>query len=120
MIIGDNMDGIEYIKSRRNDDSLIITLSEGYFIEHNEMKNQIDEKLLEDYINRIFRIINDWEPNYNNKNNNLIDGDDWELVITFEDGYQKEYHGYNQFPYNYSEFERINYELIRKVFYGLI
>ena len=69
-----------------------------------------DDKLVIDYFDKLFRIIDGWKDKYNN---NAIDGIEWQLQITYKNGETKNYIGKNAFPSNFGYLDKIKDELIK-------
>lgn len=65
------------------------------------------------YVDKLFRIIDDWKSKY--ENTNIIDGIEWQLQITYKNGETKYYFGKNDFPSNFEYLDKIKYEIINKM-----
>ena len=76
-------------------------------------KENIDDKIIEEYLDKLIRVIDDWKEKYENQN--VIDGTVWDLQVNFKDGTKKYYTGKNNFPYNFEYLNRLNNELINKI-----
>lgn len=74
------------------------------------IKNNVDNELVMQYFDRLFRIMDGWKNVY--QNNNFIDGIEWYLQITYKNGEIKQYFGKNKFPANFEYLDKIKYEII--------
>jgi len=73
----------------------------------------VPDKLIKEYLNKLFMIIDEWEETY--IDNSIIDGTEWELQIIYTNGKIKKYIGKNDFPYNFEYFDIIKNELLDKI-----
>lgn len=81
-------------------------------IKEPKIKN-VDDEVVMEYFDKLFRIIDGWENKY--VKDNIIDGMDWQLVITYKNGDIKHYYGKNDFPVNFEYLDKIKYEIINKM-----
>lgn len=85
-----------------------------YTINKNKIKAEnINNKLVIQFIDDLFRIIDDWKSNY--ENSNLIDGTEWNLQIMYRNGKIQSYSGRNNFPNNFECIEKIKSKLIDSI-----
>lgn len=90
-----------------------------YTINKNKVKDDtINNELVTQFVDNLFRIIDDWQSNY--ENSNLIDGTEWNLQIMYRNGKIQSYSGKNNFPNNFEYLEKIKSELIDNIFGGEI
>lgn len=97
----------EYFELKISDDKNIIK-----YIDNNMdlIQKDIQNKLVEEYLNKLLAITNDWNDKY--ENNNVIDGMEWDLEIKFKNGEVKKYFGKNDFPINFKYLDIIKNEII--------
>lgn len=95
----------EYFELEINEDASIIKYN-------NKIKN-INDELVMNYFDRLFRIIDGWKEEY--IDNTVIDGLEWKLQITYKDGFVKQYIGKNDFPNNFEYLDKIKYEIINSM-----
>lgn len=107
------MIGIKKIIYKKNNRSLIISIDHESNIQYNNISKSIDNILIFKYLDSFFRIIYDWQKEYINPT--IIDGDNWELSITYINGDKTEYRGKSCYPNNFEALERLNKELIDEV-----
>jgi hypothetical protein len=106
--------GVKYIIYEKNNNNLIISINnEKFTIQNNDFLKSIDNKIIFNYLDSLFRIIDDWQKEY--IDTKIIDGDSWKLSITYVNGRKREYYGKSSYPTNFEAFERINRELIDEV-----
>lgn len=90
-----------------------------YTINKNKIKsNNINNKLVTQFIDDLYRAIDGWESNY--ENGNVVDGTEWNLQIIYINGKIQGYSGRNNFPSNFEYIEKIKRELIDNIFGGEI
>jgi len=105
----------EYFKLEIYDNKNVLKYIDNMYpnsIKNPQVKN-IDDELVMQYFDKLFRIIGDWENKY--VNNNIIDGTEWQLQITYKNGKTKHYLGRNSFPDNFEYLDKIKYEIIDKM-----
>ena len=76
-------------------------------------KENVDNKIVEEYLDKLIRIIDGWKEKYENQN--IIDRTEWNLQINFKDGTKKLYSGKNDFPNNFEYLDKINHEIMSKL-----
>lgn len=101
--------GVKNITYTRNNSSFCIDIGEENTIFYENIKREIKEDEIFNYLNNLFRIIDTWQEEY--INTSLIDGDNWELLINYTDGRIKKYSGHAAFPSNFEAFERLNQDI---------
>lgn len=105
------MKGIKQIIYQYNNGSLIISIeNDKSKIQNNDTLLFVDNKLIFNYLDSLYRIIYNWKKEYNNMG--LIDGSSWKLSITYENDNIEEYSGMSNYPTNFEAFERLNHKLI--------
>jgi len=76
----------------------------------NPKTRNIDDALLMDFLDNLFRIISPWEEKY--IQNNILDGTEWQLSIRFKDGHNRLYYGKDKYPNNFDSLEEIKNQMI--------
>lgn len=76
-------------------------------------KENLDNKIIEEYLDKLIRVIDDWKEKYENQY--VIDGIEWNLQINFQDGTKRYFKGKNDFPDNFEYLNKVNNELINKI-----
>ena len=82
-------------------------------IQYDNILKVVDQKIVFNYLNSLYGLIYDWKEEY--VNHGIIDGNNWKLLIIFNNGSKKEYRGKANCPDNFEAFERLNYKLINEV-----
>lgn len=77
------------------------------------IKQEISQNTIFNYLERLFRIIDTWQEEYSNAN--IIGSDNWQLLIDYTDGRRKKYSGYSNLPSNFEAFQRLNQDLVKGV-----
>lgn len=73
---------------------------------------KVEDNLVIEYLDNLFRIIRGWKSKY--ENTNVIDGTEWELQIIYKNNERKTYSGINDFPNNFEYLDKIKYDIINK------
>jgi len=105
----------EYFQIEIYDDKNVVKYIDNMYpdsIKNPKIKD-VDDELVMKYFDQLFRIIDGWENKY--VNDNIVDGMDWQLQITYKSGTVKHYFGKNDFPNNFEYLDKIKYEIINKV-----
>lgn len=76
---------------------------------------EISDDILLDFMYKLFSLTCDWKNEYVDERYTL-DGTNWQLKLIYSNDYIKNYIGKNSFPYNFSSFEKIIYDILNKVF----
>lgn len=105
--------GIKSIIYQKNNEYFIINVGNECNILYKGISKKIDNKLIFNYLESLFAIINGWQKQY--INTRMIDGQDWKLSINLIDSNKKEYYGHSEFPINFEAFERLNQKIIDEV-----
>lgn len=100
----------EYFELEINEDANILKYNDG---RHSNTIDNVNDELVMNYFDRLFRIIDGWEEEY--IDNTVIDGVEWKLQITYKDGFVKQYNGKNDFPNNFEYLDKINHEIVNKM-----
>lgn len=76
----------------------------------NPIIKEIDNNILKEFLDQLFRIIDGWENEY--INSNFLDGTEWQLEIKYQDNEVIYYSGKNDFPDNFEYLDRLKYKLL--------
>ena len=76
----------------------------------NPIIKEIDNEMAKEFLDQLFRIIDDWESEY--INSNFLDGFEWQLEIKYQDNEVLYYSGKNDFPDNFEYLDRLKYKLL--------
>lgn len=110
------MIGVKNITFEKNGISLNIYISDignKSKILYKDISRTIDDNVVFKYLESLFCIIYSWEEEY--IDTRTIDGNYWNLSITYLDDSKKEYYGKANYPNNFEAFERLNQKLIEEV-----
>ncbi len=108
------MIGVKCIIYEKNNRSLVIDINnEKSKIQNNDISKSIDNKFVFKYLDSLYRIIDGWQKEY--IDTRIIDGDSWNLSITYINGSKREYYGKSSYPTNFEALERLNQKLIDEV-----
>ena len=108
------MIGVKHITYEKNNKRLSISINnEESTIKTNDILKSINNELVLKYLDSLYRIIDNWQKEY--IDTSVIDGDSWNLSITYVNGNKKEYYGKASYPTNFEALERLNKELIDEV-----
>lgn len=105
----------EYFQLEIFDDKNVLKYIDNMYpdsVKNPKIQNIADELVIE-YFDKLFRIIDGWENKY--VKDNIVDGMDWQLQITYKDGNVRHYSGKNAFPSNFEYLDKIKYEIINKI-----
>lgn len=105
--------GIENIIYENNNDIFYIDVSKKT-LSYMNIKKEISENTIFNYLDKLFRIIDIWEEEYSDFQ--IIDKNSWKLLINYQDGRIKKHFGNSDYPFNFEAFEKLNQNLIREEF----
>lgn len=99
----------EYFKIVICEDSNILEYSDNKYMDSikNPKIQQVNDELVNKYFDKLFRIIDGWKNEY--VKNDIVDGTQWQLQITYKDDNIKHYFGKNDFPSNFEYLDKIKY-----------
>ena len=111
------MISIRNITIKIREELIIININDNndFEIIYNDIVKEINKEIFRKYIRNLYSIIDNWKDEY--INSNIIDGDCWSLELNYSNNSKSEYTGRADFPYNFNEFNKINHDLIKEVFY---
>lgn len=105
--------GIKSITFEKNGKSLNLYISDKSVITYKDISKVIDNNIVFKFLESFFSIIDSWQREYINPK--IIDGEYWNLSITYMNDSKKEYYGRANYPSNFEAFERLNQKLINEV-----
>lgn len=103
--------GIKSISYESKNSAFYINISEKT-VSYINIKKEISEKTIFNYLEHLFRIIDTWQEKY--PSSNIVGQDSWQLLINYTDGKIKKFSGHSNFPSNFEAFERLNQDLIKE------
>lgn len=105
----------EYFQLEIDDDRKTLKYSDSLYSDSRKKLKimNVDDEVVMEYFDKLFRIIDGWENKY--ENDNVLDGMEWQLVITYKNGDRKHYYGKNDSPINFEYLDKIKYEIINKM-----
>jgi len=103
--------GAEYFKLEIQGDKNILK-----YICNNHAKSfakiEVKDEMIMEYLDNFFRIIDSWKNKY--VNNNVLDGVEWQLQISYKNGEKDFFYGKNDFPNNFETLDMIKQQLIQQ------
>lgn len=103
-----SLNSTEYFELDINEDGNMLK-----YIDNINKIEIIDDELVIEYFDNLFRIIDEWKHKY--EDNSMIDGIGWQLQIIYKNGKIKQYSGKNDFPINFEYIDNIKNKMINKI-----